>query len=94
LIDFGACLEFENEFIMEYMNIIYYSTIELNKQKVIDSSIKMGFMTGDESQIMVDAHTESAKYIGEPFSYCGVYDFKKQKASQNVKKTIPIVNLF
>jgi len=38
-------------------------------------SLRLGFLTGDESKTMLDAHTQSGFIVGEPFGAPGVYDF-------------------
>ena len=49
---------------------------ERNRGEVIKRSVNMGFLTGDESDIMLDAHCEAAYTVGIPLGYPGVYDFK------------------
>ena len=34
---------------------------------IMDQSHKMGFLTGDENEIMMEAHKASGFTIGEPF---------------------------
>ena len=42
---------------------------------MIERSIALGFLTGDESTVMTDAHAEAAILVGRPFSEDGEYDF-------------------
>eukprot|EP01130_Rhizamoeba_saxonica_P015936 TRINITY_DN7265_c0_g1_i1.p2 TRINITY_DN7265_c0_g1~~TRINITY_DN7265_c0_g1_i1.p2 ORF type:complete len:471 (-),score=104.58 TRINITY_DN7265_c0_g1_i1:1821-3233(-) len=51
LIDFGACREFDIDFVETYLDVVA-SAARGEKQKVIDYSIKLGFLTGQESDIM------------------------------------------
>jgi aarF domain-containing kinase len=39
-------------------------------------SLKMGFLTGEENDIMIEAHRMSGFTLGEPFAIDGEYDFK------------------
>ena len=52
LIDFGAITDFPDEFVEEYFNIIYHASIDIKPEIIIDSSRKLGFLTGDENALM------------------------------------------
>lgn len=94
LIDFGACRPFPKKFIDEYLRLVRASG-ERDRQGVIDASIKLGFLTGEESQLMLDAHVEAAFVVGEPFSDRGkdqvLYDFKKENMTRKIHKFLPIM---
>lgn len=74
LIDFGASRDYEKPFVDEYLRMVYACS-KRDREGVIASSIKLGFLTGDESKAMLDAHCESGFIIGEPFASEKPYDF-------------------
>jgi aarF domain-containing kinase len=88
LIDFGACMDFPKKFVDEYLRVVYASATE-DEDVVIDASRKMGFLTGDETEIMNKAHAQAAIMVGEPFSRPGIYDFKNRAMPKRVTNVIP-----
>lgn len=74
LIDFGAAKEYSLEFVSEYMEMVK-SCAERDAEKIIEHSINLGFLTGDESKVMLNAHVEAASIVGTPFGSPGIYDF-------------------
>ncbi|KAG2446128.1 hypothetical protein HXX76_000725 [Chlamydomonas incerta] len=74
LIDFGASKEYPEHFVTDYMRMVAACT-ERDRQGVIDMSVKLGFLTGDESEVMMDAHTQAGFIVGVPFAAQGLYDF-------------------
>lgn len=88
LLDFGACLEFPKKFVDEYVRVVWASARK-DKQTIIEGSRKMGFLTGEETQIMNDAHAEAVIIVGEPFSRRGIYNFESQLMTDKVKSVIP-----
>jgi aarF domain-containing kinase len=88
LIDFGACLEFPKHFVDEYIRVVHASATK-DQDTIIDASIKMGFLTGEETAEMFDAHAKAAMIVGEPFAKEGIYNFKKHAMPEKVGATIP-----
>lgn len=88
LLDFGACLEFPKTFIDEYIRVVAASSTR-DKATIIDASRKMGFLTGEETALMNDAHAEAAMTVGEPFATPGVYNFESRAMTKRVKEVIP-----
>eukprot|EP00808_Paulinella_micropora_P024107 g68950.t1 len=76
LIDFGATRDYDQDFVEEYMRMVQ-ACAEKRRDDIIDSSIKLGFLTGEESKRMLQAHLEASFIIGEPFAEQGPYDFDK-----------------
>ena len=74
LIDFGAAREFSVEFIDQYLRLVW-GAAEGDCDLILDASIQLGFLTGDESKDMIEAHLAAAAAIGEPFACEGLYDF-------------------
>jgi aarF domain-containing kinase len=83
LIDFGAAREFSVEFTDQYLRLVW-GAAEGNHDLILDASIQLGFLTGDESQNMIDAHLAAAATIGEPFSSEGLYDFAGSDLTERV----------
>ena len=55
LIDFGAGREFETEFLGQYLEIIH-GAYTSDRKKIIDNSLKMKFLTGEENREMEEVH--------------------------------------
>lgn len=49
-------------------------------------SCRLGFLTGMESEIMLDAHTQAAFVVGIPFSRPGEFDFSSTNMASNVSQ--------
>lgn len=95
LLDFGAARDYKENFIKTYMNIVYNGTY-FNKEKVIKFSQDLGFLTGFESEIMLNAHANSLFAIAEPFSQMvdninQIFDFGNQKVTSRIYKELPIM---
>ena len=78
LIDFGAAKVYPKHFVDEYIKMVY-ACANRDREGVIDSSRKLGFLTGDETKVMLDAHCEAGFTVGVPFSVEGFYDFEASK---------------
>jgi len=78
LIDFGAAKEYPKKFVDEYIKMVY-ACAHRDKEQVISCSKNLGFLTGDETQVMLDAHCEAGFTVGVPFGTEGVYDFAQTK---------------
>eukprot|EP00878_Enallax_costatus_P015605 GHUV01016345.1.p1 GENE.GHUV01016345.1~~GHUV01016345.1.p1 ORF type:complete len:333 (+),score=72.48 GHUV01016345.1:401-1399(+) len=74
LIDFGAAKAYPKGFVDNYLRMVH-ACAERDKQTVVDMSVKLGFLTGDESDVMLNAHTEAGFVVGLPFATAGIYDF-------------------
>lgn len=92
LVDFGAARDYNDQFVNNYMKIIFSATHE-NKEKVLSYSKDLGFLTGFESEIMLNAHANSVFAISEPFSQLvdsnTVFDFGNQKVTSKIYKELP-----
>lgn len=74
LIDFGAAKEYPPAFVSDYLEMVK-ACAEKDGPGIVDKSTSLGFLTGDESKLMLDAHVEAAIVVGTPFSSEGLYDF-------------------
>ena len=56
-------------------------------------SIELGYLTGQESKAMLNAHIASVLTLAEPFleSSPEIYDFKNQTITDRVKELIPLM---
>lgn len=57
-----------------------------DREQVIRQSILLGFLTGKESSVMIDAHVEAAFVVGWPFVKPGGFDFRTTNLTQEVTK--------
>ena len=89
LLDFGATLSLTEEFSDNYLQVIRACATD-DRQAIIDASIKMGFLSGYESEIMLDAHCEAIKVVGEPFATPEPYDFVEKAAYKRVGKLLEV----
>jgi len=78
LIDFGAAKEFPKKFVDDYLRMVV-ACAERDRKGLIDASISLGFLTGDESPVLMDAHAEAGFQVGRPFAAEGVYDFGAER---------------
>jgi len=63
-LDFGACREYSRDFTDTYFQIVYAAS-KKDRKTIIDASVKLGFLTGEENKTMLDAHTDAVTIIGE-----------------------------
>ncbi|EEY61074.1 uncharacterized protein PITG_01317 [Phytophthora infestans T30-4] len=64
LVDFGAAREYPKSFVDDYFNIVWAAANE-DEKTMVDYSIKMHFLTGDESPAMMRAHVAAGMVVGE-----------------------------
>lgn len=83
LIDFGAARDYPKHFVDNYLRMVL-ACANRDKENVIKMSCRLGFLTGMESQIMLDAHTEAAFLVGLPFSRTGGFDFKSSNMINDI----------
>lgn len=94
LIDFGAGRDFPTEFLGQYLEIIHGSYIT-NRKKIIDNSLAMGFLTGEENRQMEDAHFAGVMIVGEPFrveNRDDLYDFAAAGFTEKITKLLPTMS--
>ena len=76
LIDFGAAKQYPVRFVDEYLRMVACCA-RRDGPGVLAASRALGFLTGDESAVMLAAHTEAAFVVGMPFAQPGAYDFSR-----------------
>ncbi|KAJ5674762.1 Protein ABC1 [Penicillium maclennaniae] len=92
LLDFGASREYPESFISNYVRTLVAASRN-DRALCQDLSMKLGYLTGMESQTMADAHVTSVVTIAEPFmrSSPDLYDFRNQTITDRVRALIPIM---
>ena len=85
LIDFGAAREFDKSFVDSYLKIVWANA---NKDRVtlLEESHRLGFLTGKENDLMINAHIQSGFVVGEPFAVDEPYDFRASKISARMSE--------
>jgi aarF domain-containing kinase len=91
----GATREFDRSFTDKYMRLLHAGSVG-NEKDAIEWSVKLGFLTGYESQAMLNAHINSFMALIRPFATNNdnqldhVYDFSKAAdISSTVRSEIP-----
>uniref|UniRef100_A0A7N1A1I3 ABC1 atypical kinase-like domain-containing protein n=3 Tax=Kalanchoe fedtschenkoi TaxID=63787 RepID=A0A7N1A1I3_KALFE len=83
LIDFGAAREYPKRFVDDYLRMVL-ACADGDRDAVIEMSRRLGFLTGMESEIMLDAHVQAGFVVGLPFSKLGGYDFRSSNITQSI----------
>ncbi|KAL9233683.1 hypothetical protein vseg_008646 [Gypsophila vaccaria] len=83
LIDFGAARDFPKTFVDDYLRMVV-ACANCDKDAVIEMSRRLGFLSGVESEIMLDAHVQAGFVVGLPFSKPGGYDFRSTNITQSL----------
>ncbi|XP_038682776.1 protein ABC transporter 1, mitochondrial-like [Tripterygium wilfordii] len=83
LIDFGAARDYPKKFVDDYLRMVV-ACANGDRDGVIEMSKRLGFMTGMESEIMIDAHVQAGFIVGLPFSKPGPFDFHSANITQSI----------
>ncbi|GLU07140.1 hypothetical protein SLE2022_241080 [Rubroshorea leprosula] len=83
LIDFGAAREYPKQFVDDYLRMVVACSNE-DRDAVIEMSKRLGFLTGMESEIMLDAHVQAGFVVGLPFSKPGGHDFRAANITPSI----------
>ncbi|KAG0129093.1 ABC1 family-domain-containing protein [Tuber indicum] len=92
LLDFGASRAYPESFVQTYSALLKAGA-RSEESQIRDLSIKLGYLTGLESQTMLRAHVGSILALSEPFSANApeVYDFSDQTVTDRVRGFIPLM---
>ena len=92
LLDFGASRAFPQKFIGLYIKNLAAAS-RRDRDACRELSTQLGYLTGYESQVMLNAHIDSVMTLAEPFmeSASDIYDFKDQTITDRVKNLIPVM---
>ncbi|TFK83858.1 ABC1-domain-containing protein [Polyporus arcularius HHB13444] len=67
LVDFGATREYSKEFIDNWLHLLSAAVAE-DRDACVEWSLKLGYLTGQENDVMLDAHVRSMVLLGTPFN--------------------------
>lgn len=94
LLDFGAARGYSDEFIENYLGILRAS-VRRDREAINTYSLKLGYLTGLESEAMKNAHIDSVLVLGEPFSKhsskTSYFDFTNQSVTDRVRANIGLM---
>ena len=85
LIDFGAAREYSKSFVDGYLRIVC-ANANHDEETLMAQSHKMNFLTGNENDIMLDAHKMSGFTVGEPFWSDEPFDFRGSNISSRLSQ--------
>ncbi|KAH0728799.1 hypothetical protein KY284_004664 [Solanum tuberosum] len=83
LIDFGAARDFPKSFVDDYLRMVF-ACANNDREAIIKLSQRLGFLTGEESEIMMETHVQAGFVVGLPFSKPGGYDFRANNITQSI----------
>ncbi|XP_030499317.2 protein ABC transporter 1, mitochondrial [Cannabis sativa] len=83
LIDFGAARDYPKHFVDDYLRMVF-ACANGDKNMVIEMSKRLGFLSGMESEIMLETHVQAGFVVGLPFSRPGGYDFRSANITQSL----------
>ncbi|PIL36577.1 hypothetical protein GSI_00266 [Ganoderma sinense ZZ0214-1] len=66
LVDFGATREYSKEFIDNWLRLLS-AAVDEDRDACVEWSRKLGYLTGEENEVMVDSHVRSMVLLGTPF---------------------------
>lgn len=94
LLDFGACREFPDRFVVPYINLLIAASRN-DRAACKYLSIELGYLTGGESPAMLTAHIDSILTLAEPFLDSQQkdvpYDFRDQTITDRVREKIGLM---
>ncbi|KAG8532145.1 uncharacterized protein KY384_003785 [Bacidia gigantensis] len=92
LLDFGASRDYPDKFILPYIRNLLAAS-RSDRDAVRELSVELGYLTGLESQAMINAHVNSVLTLAEPFMETApdVYDFRDQTITDRVRSFIPVM---
>ncbi|XP_060217519.1 protein ABC transporter 1, mitochondrial [Lycium barbarum] len=83
LIDFGAARDYPKNFVDDYLRMVF-ACANNDREAIIKLSQRLGFLTGEESEIMKETHVQAGFVVGLPFSKPGRYDFRANNITQSI----------
>lgn len=91
LLDFGACREYDKLFMDNYIEIINGAS-QNDRNKVLELSRKMKFLTGYETKTMENSHVDAVMMLGQVFNVDNeIFDFGQQKITRGIAKMVPTI---
>jgi len=83
LIDFGATREYSKLFVDGYLRIVC-ANANRDESTLMKLSHKMNFLTGEENDVMREAHKLSGFTVGEPFASDEPFNFRDSNISSRL----------
>ncbi|KAK4797398.1 hypothetical protein SAY86_029724 [Trapa natans] len=83
LIDFGATRDYPKGFVDNYLQMVV-ACANKDRDASIELSKNLGFLTGMESDIMLDAHVQAGFMVGLPFVKPGGFNFGTTNITQGL----------
>ncbi|WWD20079.1 hypothetical protein CI109_104553 [Kwoniella shandongensis] len=90
LIDFGASREYTKEFMDGWYRLLKSALIG-DREAMRVESLNLGYLTGEEEPVMLEAHLDSMALVASPFSHDGPYPFAKQTITDSIRALIPVM---
>ena len=90
MLDFGAARSYTDEFCKNYLDTVW-GAANNDPELILDATTKLGFLSGDEAKVMVEAHIESIIIVGEPFAGPGKFDFGNQAITEKIFRLMPVM---
>lgn len=90
LIDFGASREYTPDFMAGWYKLLS-AALSGDRAAMVTESQALGYLTGEEEEDMLNAHIASMSALARPFQNEGIYDFKTQTVTDEVRANIPIM---
>ncbi|KAJ6476371.1 ABC1-domain-containing protein [Mycena sanguinolenta] len=96
LVDFGATRAYDKAFIDDWLRLLQAAALE-DRAACIEWSLKLGYLTGEESQLLLDAHIESMVLLATPFKRATLQPFSFGPGSQwaditaQIRAQIPVM---
>ncbi|XP_053568602.1 atypical kinase COQ8A, mitochondrial [Bombina bombina] len=90
LLDFGATRGFDEEFTDMYVKLIR-AAADKDREKLLQLSVEMKFLTGYESKTMENAHIDAILILGEAFASHEPFDFGCQSTTERIHRLIPVM---
>ncbi|QRW13334.1 ABC1 family protein [Ceratobasidium sp. AG-Ba] len=92
LIDFGASREYSKGF-MDNWYLLLNAAVQEDREKCIQYSLELGYLTGQENEEMLAAHVRSLTLLGIPFrsSTPQPFSFTSQTITDEIRALIPVM---
>ncbi|KAH7882197.1 ABC1-domain-containing protein [Phlebopus sp. FC_14] len=96
LVDFGATREYTKEFMDNWLHLLQAAASE-DRDGCVDWSLKLRYITGEENEVMLNAHIESMMLLATPFKNSTPQPFAFGLGSQwaditnQIRERIPVM---
>ncbi|PPR02529.1 hypothetical protein CVT24_001955 [Panaeolus cyanescens] len=96
LVDFGATREYTKEFMDNWLRLLQAAASD-DRAACIEHSLKLGYLTGEENEIMLNAHVNSMTLLATPFKASTPQPFSFGQGSQwaditaQIRDQIPVM---